>query len=165
MCNITLYKLCYQYNQGRAVKWKHIISKIEGVQCQSRNIFCITKDVQWKCGTLSVNKRENVSLTFTAPPRLYQKCASILLHTLDCTDNMPRFYCRLSILLIMCLDCTAHPWFYWQCASIVLHTPNFCCTWHTCTPTILLHTLNSAARCLYRLNIVWVWNKIIKNDP
>ena len=46
---------------------------------------------------------------------------SLVLHTLDYTDNVPRFYCTPSIVLIMCLDCTTHSRLYYT-LSIVLHT-------------------------------------------
>ena len=37
-----------------------------------------------------------------------KKCASIVLHLLSCVDDVPQLYCTPLILLIMCINCTAH---------------------------------------------------------
>ena len=50
--------------------------------------------------------------------------ASILLHTLDCTDNVPQLYCTRSDILSlrMCLDCTQHTLFE---GWLTLHFPEW----------------------------------------
>ena len=102
----------YQYSRGYAVKMRHIISKYEG-KFVPHHFYC-TPSILLIIALMVLHTLEctdNVS-QFYYTPSIVLKCASILLHTLDCTDNAPRLYCTPSIVLIMCLDCTAHPQFY-----------------------------------------------------
>ena len=41
------------------------------------------------------------------------------------TNKVLLFYCTPSIVLIICLNCTASTQLYWWCASIILHTLDF----------------------------------------